>query len=62
MEVGSQLATVLAPPAKISRTYSSPPPVLASPDAAQDAPPPTAPPVAEADESVPRDYDLPIRS
>ena len=52
---------VAAPSAKRSRTPSSPPPASASTDAAQDAPPPPAPPAAEADESAPRDYDVPVR-
>ena len=46
--------------AKIYRTSSSPPPTLESTKAAQDAP--HAHSAADADESAPRDYDLPVCS
>ena len=55
VEDGSQLSAVAAPSAKKSHTSSSPHPASASTDAAQDASPPPAPPVAKAKKSALRD-------
>ena len=48
--------------AKRSRTSSSPTIASAWNDADKDTPPTPAPPAGEADDSAPRDYDLPIPS
>ena len=48
--------------AKRSRASSYPTTALTLTDTTQDAAPPPAPPFVKADESTPRDYDLPIPS